>query len=159
MQIVDPRLRVYSHEEKGEYKSVKGRTPSIDEPRVRHSGRSWSISLGPRPFDMLAATAAVCAAIVAAYFLRSWERLRIVGLTTLTGVAYSMVHNRLGNRTEYYTGSSLLHSIGHPFWQQTSLVFRVYALAGTVVAVLSRASIPGLVLKITAVQLAPCFAI
>ena len=112
-----------------------------------------------------AATGLAVAAVIA-----PWEAVRIVGMTVLTGVGYGVANDMVACRDciEYFT-------VGH-FYDKQSLRYRplntlnpilnalawgaiatwhVCAIAGAFFAFVARTPLPGLALKITAVQLAP----
>ena len=116
-----------------------------------------------------AATGLAIAAVIA-----PWEAVRIVGMTVLTGVGYGVANDMVACRDciEYFT-------VGH-FYDEQNLRYRplntlnpslnalawgaiatwhVCAIAGAFFALLARTPLPGLALKITAVQLAPYLAI
>lgn len=118
--------------------------------------------------------AAAATGLAIAAVLAPWEATRIIGMTVLTGVTYGVANDMIACRDciEYFT-------VGH-FYDEKHLrgrllntlnpslnalawgvfaTWRVCAIAGTFFALLARTPLPGLALKITAIQLAPYLAV
>lgn len=121
-------------------------------------------------YRLLVHVAAAATGLAVAAVIAPWEAVRIVGITVLTGVSYGVGNDMVACRDciEYFT-------VGH-FYDKQNLRYRplnslnptlnalawgaiatwhVCAIAGAFFALLARTPIPGLALKITAVQLAP----
>jgi hypothetical protein len=120
-----------------------------------------------KPLVFTAATATGLATSLAiGAVLAPWEAVRIIGLTVLTGVGYGIANDMVACRDciEYFT-------VGHRY-DGTELRNRPLktlnptlnaiawgAIAGAILALIARAPIPGLIVKITAAQLTPYLAI
>ena len=106
--------------------------------------------------------------------LAPWEAVRIIGMTVLTGVSYGIANDMVACRDciEYFTvghfydGKKLQNrplntlnpNLNALAWGMIA-TFHVCAIAGAFFALLARAPLPGLDIKITSAQLAPCLAI
>jgi hypothetical protein len=125
-------------------------------------------------YKLIVKTAAIATGLAAGAVLAPWEAVRIIGLTVLTGVGYGIANDMVACRDciEYFT-------IGHHYdgkelrnrplktldptlnalaWGAIA-TWHVCAIAGTFLAIIARAPVPGLIVKITAAQLAPYLAI
>jgi len=119
-------------------------------------------------------TAAAATGLAVAAVLSPWEAIRIIGMTVLTGVSYGIANDMVACRDciEYFTvghfydGKRLTHrplntlnpNLNAIAWGAIA-TWHVCAIAGAFFAVFARAAQPGLVLKITAIQLSPFLAI
>ncbi len=119
-------------------------------------------------------TAAAATGIALGAVLAPWEAARIIGMTVLTGVGYGIANDLVAchDCIEYFTlghfydGQRLenrplntLDPILNAIVWGAMATWHVCAIAGAFFAILARTPFPGLVLKITAVQLAPYLAI
>jgi hypothetical protein len=125
-------------------------------------------------FAPLVYTAAAATGIAALSLLGPCEAVRIIGMTVLTGVGYGIANDMFACRDciEYFTvghiydGRNLENrplntldpNLNALAWGAIA-TWHVCALAGVLFATIAQAPIPGLALKISAIQLAPIFAI
>lgn len=123
----------------------------------------------PLVYTAAAATGLAIAAVVA-----PWEAVKIIGMTVLTGVGYGIANDMVACRDciEYFTVghvydakrltlrplNTLNPTLNALAWGAIA-TWHVCALAGTFFALVARTPLPGLALKITAVQLAPYLAV
>ncbi len=129
--------------------------------------------INPR-YEPLVYTAAAATGLAALSLLAPWECIRIIGTTVLAGVGYGITNDMIAchDCIEYFTvghfydGKSLeyrpLHTL-NPILNAIAwgaiATWHVCAIAGVFFAFIARLYIPGLVLKITAIQLAPYLAL
>lgn len=129
--------------------------------------------INPR-YKPLVNTALVATGLALGAVFAPWEAVKIVGLTVLTGVSYGIANDMVACRDciEYFTvghrydGKELRNrplktlnpNLNAIAWGMIA-TWHVCAIAGSVLALIARAPIPGLVLKVSAVQLAPYLAI
>lgn len=125
-------------------------------------------------YKPLVYTAATATGLAIGAVLAPWEAVRIIGLTVLIGVGYGIANDMVACRDciEYFTvghrydGTELRNrplktlnpTLNAIAWGAIA-TWHVCAIAGSILAFIARAPIPGLVVKITAAQLAPYLAI
>lgn len=125
-------------------------------------------------YQPLVYTAAAATGLAITAVLAPWEAVKIIGMTVLTGVGYGIANDMIAccDCIEYFTvghfydGKNLnsrpLNTLNPTLnalaWGAIA-TWHVCAIAGTFFALLARTPLPGLALKITAIQLAPYLAI
>ena len=131
-------------------------------------------SLINQSYSHLVNIAAAATALAVAALLTPWETVRIIGMTVLNGIGYGIANDMIACRDciEYFTvghiydGKNLRNRLLNTLnpnlnalaWGMVA-TWHVCAIAGVCFALLARLPFRGLVLKITAVQLAPYLAI
>lgn len=125
-------------------------------------------------YKPLVYAAATATSLAIGALLAPWEAVRIIGLTVLTGVGYGIANDMVACRDciEYFTVGHLYDgrelrnrplqtldpTLNAIAWGAIA-TWHVCAIAGSILAFIARAPIGGLVVKITAAQLAPYLAI
>lgn len=125
--------------------------------------------VNPR-YRPLVYSACVATGVAVGAVFAPWEAVKIVGLTVLLGVSYGIANDLIACRDciEYFTvghhydGTELRNrpiktlnpNLNAIVWGMVA-TWPVCAIAGSILALMARAPVPGLVLKISAVQLAP----
>lgn len=121
-------------------------------------------------YRSLTHTAAIATGLAVAAVFVPFEMIKIIGMTVLVGVSYGVANDMIACRDciEYFTvghfydGTNLKHrplntlnpNLNAIAWGAIA-TWHVSAIAGVFFALISRMPFPGLILKITAVQLAP----
>ncbi|PWU16173.1 MAG: hypothetical protein C5B45_01030 [Chlamydiae bacterium] len=133
-----------------------------------------SIDIVTPKYKPLVYTALGATTLATGAVFSSWESIKIIGLTILTGCAYGIANDMIACRDciEYFTVGhfydglnlasrpvqSLNPSLNAIAWGMLA-TWPVCALAGVILSTIARAPLPGITLKIKAKQIAPYLAI